>query len=370
VKLHLKKSKSLNSHFTLITCDVKTIEGETADESEVDFSIISYSIRSFVDNHSFNLYVDHHYLFNIKDCIWISGSCDGLICLIGVRTVPAPNGYYETEYWLRIWNPATRAISEKFGIFRGLICYAFHLGCDNSTGTFKVVATRYVRGDEGEASEVNVFSFGDNAWINIESFPIIPILLHDDTHNVVFFNGTLNWLAVENDTAYTWYNYPGEFTVEKFVIISLDLATETYNMYMLPVGFADVQPAIPTIGLLGECVCFSYCSHKEADFIIWQMNKFGDEESWTQFLKISCNDLHIDYDFSDDRKYCFNILPLFMSKDGDTLILHCTEESEAILYNWRNNIVERTRVIILGGTNNELGWDFAKGYVESLIPIC
>jgi hypothetical protein len=100
------------------------------------------------------------------------------------------------------------------------------------------------------------------------------------------------------------------------------------------------------------------------------MNKFGDEESWTQFLKISCNDLHIDYDFSDDRKYSLNILPLFMSKDGDTLILHCTEESEAILYNWRNNIVERTRVIILGGTNNELGWDFAKGYVESLIPIC
>jgi hypothetical protein len=119
---------------------------------------------------------------------------------------------------------------------------------------------------------------------------------------------------------------------------------ETYNQYVVPCGFDEVPPVEPTIGVLGGCLCFSY-SYKETDFVIWQMKKFGDGDSWTQFVKISYQNLQVDYDYSDENtKYCFVLMPLFLSEDGDTLILSCSQELEAILYNWRDNRVQRTKI--------------------------
>jgi len=68
-------------------------------------------------------------------------------------------------------------------------------------------------------------------------------------------------------------------------------------------------------------------------------------------------------------------LPLLLSKDGDTLILHSTKEWGAIIYNCKDNRVERTGVnvhktIIDDESNNYLCWELAMGYVESLISIC
>jgi hypothetical protein len=39
-----------------------------------------------------------------------------------------------------------------------------------------------------------------------------------------------NWLAIHNNTLYNGYDVK-DFTVEQFVIVSLDLGTETYNHY-------------------------------------------------------------------------------------------------------------------------------------------
>ncbi|MCI01166.1 F-box protein, partial [Trifolium medium] len=278
------------------------------DKNEFDRSIIPYSITSFVDNPSFTLFADHHYLFNIKDCSWIAGSCHGLICLTGIRFLRILRGtstnydQQEYEYCLRLWNPATRAISEKIGCFIGPPGFNFSFGCDNSTGTFKVVVS--------QSKSVRVLSFGDNVWRNVESFPVLP--LHADLkllygHSAVFCNGTLNWLASHNSRL----KY---ITVEQLIILSLDLGTETYNMYKLPKGFDKMPPSDsePTVGVLGDLLCFSYYAYNETDFIIWQMKNFGDEESWTQFLKISFHDLQLD-------------------------------QEQAILYNWRDQRVERSR---------------------------
>jgi F-box interacting protein len=379
VKFHLKKSKSHNPHFTLISHHVKHIEGESPegsdDEDEVDYSIIPYSISSFLDNPSFTLFADHRYLLDEKDCTGIAGSCNGLICLTGFRYFPATSTLYyiENEYWFRLWNPATRAISEKFGYFIGSRGFDFNFGCDNSTGTFKVVASHYIH--DRSTSDVRVLSFGDSVWRNIESFPVVP--LHVDRwahgHNAVFFNGTLNWLAIHNYTRETWFSRLKYLTVEQLIIVSLDLGTETYNMYKLPLGFDKVPPSEPTFGVLGDCLCFNYYSYKE-DFIIWQMKIFGDEESWIQFLKISFHEL--DYVFSEDTpKTCFYIVPLFLSKDGDTLVLHCNGKKQSILYNWRDHRVKKTGVsvhktVIDDETYNFLSWDFAYSFFESLISIC
>jgi hypothetical protein len=103
------------------------------------------------------------------------------------------------------------------------------------------------------------------------------------------------------------------------------------------------------------------------------MKKFGDDESWTQFLKISYHDLQLDYDFKEIR-----FVPLFHSKDGDTPVFYRSQEQErdaTIIYNWRDNRVERTGVTVHktsidNGTYNFVDWYSAKGFVESLISIC
>jgi len=97
------------------------------------------------------------------------------------------------------------------------------------------------------------------------------------------------------------------------------------------------------------------------------MKEFGVEESWTQFLKISYHDLQLNHDFSVvTLKYHLRFLPLFLSKDGDTLVLSSSQEREAILYNWRDHKVERTGVTV--HKTSFLYWDFAKGFVEIPLP--
>jgi hypothetical protein len=101
---------------------------------------------------------------------------------------------------------------------------------------------------------------------------------------------------------------------------------------LLHQGFDKVAPAEPELGVLGDCLCFSY-SYMETDFIIWHMKKFGVEESWTQFLKISYHGLQLDYDFSSyTLKYPLQFLQLLLSKDGDTLISCTSNKREAIIY--------------------------------------
>jgi len=126
--------------------------------------------------------------------------------------------------------------------------------------------------------------------------------------------------------------------------------------------------------VLEDCLCFSYC-YKETDFIVWKMKKFGVEDSWTRFLRISYHSLQIDYDYSFEyTKYKFQLVPLLLSEDGDTLIMKCSQEHQAILYNRRYNTVERTnittsRTITDDRTGDYVNWVSIKNYVESLVSI-
>jgi len=58
------------------------------------------------------------------------------------------------------------------------------------------------------------------------------------------------------------------------------------------------------------------------------------------------------------------LVPLHLSEDGDTFILASSLEDQAIIYNKRNNRVERTRI------TNSICWFSVKDYVESLASTC
>jgi len=221
---------------------------------------------------------------------------------------------------------------------------------------------------------VKILGSGDHVWRDIAFFLVVPLGLDYSGHSEhtvydgVYLSGTFNWLAIHNDLPYRVKNVKNKNSrVEHFVIVSLDLGTEAYNQYGLPRGFDEVPNGEPIVGELRGCLCFSY-SYKETYFVLWQMKKFGVEDSWSQFLKISYQNLQIDNDIID---IYFQLVPLLLSKDGDALILKGYREFEAIIYHLKDNIVQRTEVDT--DTDDRITdwvcWESAKDYVESLVPI-
>ncbi|XP_058754618.1 F-box/kelch-repeat protein At3g23880-like [Vicia villosa] len=248
VNLHLKSSAKRNPHLLLLTSHTKKFPAKAlygSDAIEHDSGVIPYSISSLVENPSFTILIDSDYIVQHKECSDIVGSCNGLICL----SCEYLNYDYEYhEYWLRCWNPATRTTSPKYGLFRlyrntpgcptSTGCYRFSFGCDNSTGTYNVMASCYFR--HQQRSNVKILSFGDNIWREIQSFPVEPMHADDacgTDYDDLYFKSTITWLGIRNKLSYNCsllYDHTDikDITIEHFVIVSLDLRTETYNQYL------------------------------------------------------------------------------------------------------------------------------------------
>ncbi|RHN59478.1 hypothetical protein MtrunA17_Chr4g0013711 [Medicago truncatula] len=110
----------------------------------------------------------------------------------------------------------------------------------NLNETYKVVVYHIEEeedDDHGNAiSEMKVFSLSDNYLINIQCFlVVVPInwLFLSTNSGSVYLSGTINSLACRD------YCYKG-FIVEQYVILSVDLSTETYTQLLLPQGFVDL----------------------------------------------------------------------------------------------------------------------------------
>jgi F-box interacting protein len=273
-----------------------------------------------------------------EDGFFIVGSCNGLVCLAG---------YSDLERWLYFYNPATRTVSKKLGTFTDRYRYMFGFGYDTLTDTYKVVKLCETSRD------ARIFSLGDNIWRSIPSFPDVRNLSEFSCYSCVYLSGTLNWLVIRKDITYDWKNS----TNENFVIISLDLGTETYTQLLPPQGSGEKLLVGPTICVFMDCLCtcFSHADgYKRDQFVMWKMMKFGVEESWSQFLKISYRTLQIN---------CYNcpLLPLCLSESGDTLILGVHKEGHIIFYNWKTNMVVQS--VITAGKY----WFYFNHYVESLV---
>ncbi|XP_024626663.1 F-box/kelch-repeat protein At3g23880 [Medicago truncatula] len=326
-KLHLYRSRR-NTHLALFS-----------DQLISDIRVQIIPVSRLLENMLRNIAIpnDPYYSISNTDCFFVVGSCNGLLFLQGNSLPIEPH-----NVWLRFWNPATKTLSEKIGYSTKFFKLTF--GYDISNDTYKVVSYN--------ANEVKVFSLSDNVWRDIPSLPIVP---HQSMRDGVYVSGSINWLAIQNITKYKW----NDIRIEQFVIISLDLGTETYQQFLPPRGFVEVPPAEPSVTVLMDCLCFSH-NLKRTHFVLWQMMEFGVEESWTPFLKISFQDLHIDY---NDQLF---VLPLCVSKISDTIIMVSNQDpydnQHLFVYNWRDKRVEHIKSV-----NNRIWWFFARNYVESLV---
>ncbi|RHN41625.1 putative F-box associated interaction domain-containing protein [Medicago truncatula] len=214
-------------------------------------------------------------------------------------------------------------------------------------------------------THVQVLSVADNVWKTIPDFPAVPlpnIYTGQGGSDGVYLNGRLNWLAIQDRPVSVDVDVWEDIEAKEFVIVSLDVETESYTQLMSPCAFdemSSIKP--PSLCILKDSLCFSH-DYRRTEFIIWQMETFGVEEPWTQLLKISYQTLRTRFHDFADLKNC-QLLPLHLSDHNDTLILANNQEQRAILYNLRDNTAKRTRII------DPIQWFSAKVFVESLVSI-
>ncbi|XP_057426534.1 F-box protein CPR1-like [Lotus japonicus] len=113
-------------------------------------------------------------------------------------------------------------------------------------------------------------TFGTKSWTTIQTFPPCEPPLHwwDRVGKFVSSgSGTLNWLVGERDR-----------------IISFDLEKETYGEVLLPLAHHVDRDLPNNIEVLNNCLCLCYLNDMHC--VLWLMNMYGIQESWTKLILI------------------------------------------------------------------------------------
>ncbi|KAL6499678.1 hypothetical protein OROGR_027588 [Orobanche gracilis] len=188
----------------------------------------------------------------------IIGSCNGLVCLC------------DDLGFFKLRNPFTRLTSKRspsLGLTNQRIqmtmtMYGF--GYDQLNNKYKVLITYDFI--------TKLHTFGTKSWTTIQAFPPCTPPLHwwDRVGKFVSSSGsTLNWLVQERDR-----------------IISFDLEKETYGAVLLPLPhYMEDGADLPcNLEVLNNCLCLCYLN--DIHCVLWSMNMYGIQESWTKLILI------------------------------------------------------------------------------------
>ncbi|KAL5124523.1 hypothetical protein HKD37_02G004906 [Glycine soja] len=134
---------------------------------------------------------------------------------------------------------------------------------------------------------------------------------------------------------------------------------ETYKYLLVLDDLSEVSFVEPELGVVKGClVCLSH-HYLSTHFVVWLMREFGVEKSWTQLRNVSCEYLQIP-----GRCLC-SVRLLCMPEHDDVLLLANNEAEEFVLYNKRDNTIDRTE----GFTNSTCAF-LSHNYVQSLVSPC
>ncbi|WJX66377.1 hypothetical protein P8452_50939 [Trifolium repens] len=328
VKLHLQRSQKNINLLLRFTYYLRT------------FSLVNkYSLSTIVEDFDFGS--------DFKK-FKVVGSCNGLVCLVAEYSFNRSS----TRYLVCLWNPSTNSKSYKAcsvhskNTFRSFPMFGF--GYDSLSDSYKVIIVHFknYKNYVSIKSKVNVYDKRHNCWRNIQNFPGFNIHMENPG---IYLNGTINWLAI-SDLDHYW-DFP-------LYIVSLNLGNEKYTQLSLPSCFDQVVRVgrtKPCLGILKDRLCFSYDDVAKTHFVLWQMNEYGVENSWTQLLKFSYQAPQID---CTTQEYC--ILPPLGTLKNDHLILI-------------ESVDDRLQATILSKKEGNakipmnMLWLYTRGYVPSLI---
>ncbi|GFP90676.1 F-box/kelch-repeat protein at3g23880 [Phtheirospermum japonicum] len=223
----------------------------------------------------------------------IVGSCNGLVCLSLSSNI------------ISLVNPATRVsiLLPSSGThdyyFDEHHSFSYSFGYDEVHDDYKVVELiGFELLPNVYWTQLKVYSLRTNSWKTMSNWPGGDAGLRPGE----FLNGSLHWsVRVFNGLA-------------KWIIISLDLATDTFGHSSLPNNLDIENAVIVEVVILGDCLSV-WCKHKDAD--LWVMEEYGVRESWAPLFRIPLSPSDWDDGVSIPR-------PVFLWVDGKILMNYGT----------------------------------------------
>ncbi|XP_008224443.1 PREDICTED: F-box protein CPR30-like [Prunus mume] len=192
----------------------------------------------------------------------------------------------------------------------------YGFGYDSTNDDYKLVGIIRKPADE---YEVSVYSLKANSWKRIQNIPCCGFSLFAPSNHMVFSRGALSWLM--------WKKLHEEL---QFVIVTLDLTSEKYREFPIPVDrIDDIENPMLELDALGDylCICVNrFMNQCDA----WIMKEYGVTESWSLLYSIDAVDI-IDMLYTVEfRTY----KPLVFSKNGKTVLLKMSKNFKSDSLVW------------------------------------
>ncbi|KZV55520.1 F-box/kelch-repeat protein-like [Dorcoceras hygrometricum] len=222
----------------------------------------------------------------------IVGSVDGFLCLRSRRPIDS----------LYICNPITHAyisLPTLERAFRHPFTVAYGFGVSITDGQYKVVLTFQESKSDPTCrrlTDSHVYTLGTTGkWRCITSSTQLDYACFSIGASL---NGNLHWLA-------------GDLHDSR-VISCLDLDKELFTTFSAPSLPGYRSKCLASLVVLGDCL--SVCDNtSETDIVIWMMEDYGVEESWTRGFVIS--------KIPNPAGACFDVVsPIKLFENGDILM--------------------------------------------------
>ncbi|MED6145339.1 hypothetical protein PIB30_024240 [Stylosanthes scabra] len=157
----------------------------------------------------------------------------------------------------------------------------------DSTDTYKVVANIIDR--QEWRNELRVYDMGDT-WRTVSTSPDLLLSWEEPQ----FVGNSFNLLAVKPSGPIDRKHIRRlEYTYDDYVIFSLDVGEKAQKLLRMPPDLDEYNCQEPKVVVLKEHLCI-ICDFEGTHFVVWQMEEFGVEDSWTTLMYVSYLSLQID----------------------------------------------------------------------------
>ncbi|AES87234.1 galactose oxidase [Medicago truncatula] len=190
---------------------------------------------------------------------------------------------------IHLWNPSTGFKTQipvsPFDSKSIAHCHGF--GYDQSRDDYLVVEFSHV------SSHLEVFSFRDNTWKEIDGNTHFPYVVVPSQRKGFLFNGAIHWLAYRRD-------------LKLNVIVTFDLMEK--KMFEMPVPSDFNNGYLYSLWVFGEFLSLCAKDYDNDTIEIWVMKEYKVHSSWTKTLVLSIDAIPDHY-----------FQPIYSTKYGDII---------------------------------------------------